>query len=54
MINSTLQTTRIYWRDMLHMEQLPDDVLAYEDKKKTDIGWFNKNGLARFRKVKGE
>lgn len=47
MPNSTLQSTRVYWRDMLHMEQLPGDAEWYESKKKADPAWFNRAGLAR-------
>lgn len=47
MPNSALQTTRVYWRDMLHMEQLPDDNEFYEAKKKSDVTWFHRAGLAR-------
>ena len=47
MPNSSLQTTRVYWRDKLHMEQLPDDLEWYEAKKIAGLGWFHRAGLAR-------
>lgn len=45
--NSALQSTRVYWRDMLHMEQLLDDQDWYEKKKKAELDWFHRQGLAR-------
>lgn len=47
MPNSSLQTTRVFWRDMLHMEQMPDDAEWYEIKKRVDGEWFHCDGLAR-------
>lgn len=49
MPNSALQTTRVYWRDMLHQEQLLNDIEMYEAKKASDLKWFHPSGMARFR-----
>ncbi len=46
MPNSTLQSARVYWRDMLHMEQLPTDMEWYKTKKEAHLAWFNSFDVA--------